>query len=844
NGCGGLVTGMVEDTLGSNGLPLRNLTSFPEANCTYAEDLNSWFVAWDTVVSSDTLTNATCYDIPLELDEAGFWVADFAVDTAEKIPGFFPVDDFRYLDEDETVLNPKFDSLTSSSYSWFGYHNYSFSMHVNATFTYIKGQYFQFRGDDDVWVFINNKLVVDLGGVHNPATGTVDLDTLGLAQGEAYDFHIFYAERNCCGSNFMMRTSINLQTVRTYYPVQIETDDGTIAYDIKQIRQEQSLACDFSSEASVDTVDAASTFLLTGPQFSGDTVTLSAGVNYGGITINSTYTGFTIDTTAIVASRTLAPGTYTLIFSLSTDATQSSKVTFVVPTYPLPTISFADSAWSLIDPSSDTSIVLGEWAFVPYKVNVQALYVGINCEDCSEELTLSTSDSLVFCLDSLCSQYTTTVTLDSGRVSFWVMGLTAVDSASFTVSSTSVENELVWAGLTFKEPPVPYARSAAMYDRDGDGMADSLILTYTASIQDDDAPDSLSWVWGDNTSHLLDSAEIAGFLANDTQAVLVDDSLVGFIATGNTDGTEYSGSSQTWFTYTASDGQDSGQVVPFVVTVPVEDHVAPVILSAEIAPGEDKLDTLYLELSESLADNVNDFDSLFTLHLWRNGVESSSEAVYFYGVRRAEGSKFILMYRNSASVYPTVGDSVRLTPLIGQDVSGNFASINNPWVAITGRQRGLIETVGLVDYDDATAPSDTSPTVRVVAAASSQTVEDLVAQEGVPGFLIRFDLGNVVENLDDADPEDVVLYFDTWFFTNLGQYVNNAKDSISCADAIFNGDCTKYSYNIFVGWNLRSSSGRLAATGAYIAKMKFVVKAQGSKVEQQDSRQMWGLRRK
>ncbi|MFC1924027.1 fibro-slime domain-containing protein [Chloroflexota bacterium] len=90
-------------------------------------------------------------------------------------------------------------------------HNYHFTMELHSSFTYEAGQVFSFTGDDDVWVFIDNTLVIDLGGVHGAQSGSVELDTLGLTENETYDFDLFFAERHTTGSNFNATTNIDLQ---------------------------------------------------------------------------------------------------------------------------------------------------------------------------------------------------------------------------------------------------------------------------------------------------------------------------------------------------------------------------------------------------------------------------------------------------------------------------------------------------------------------------------------------------------------------------------------------------------------------------------------------------------
>jgi fibro-slime domain-containing protein len=79
-------------------------------------------------------------------------------------------------------------------------HNYDFTVELLAHFRYAGGEVFRFSSDDDSWVFLNRKLALDLGGIHQARGGTIDLDlqsqALGIMKGGTYPMHLFYAERH------------------------------------------------------------------------------------------------------------------------------------------------------------------------------------------------------------------------------------------------------------------------------------------------------------------------------------------------------------------------------------------------------------------------------------------------------------------------------------------------------------------------------------------------------------------------------------------------------------------------------------------------------------------------
>ncbi|EGG19218.1 hypothetical protein DFA_02466 [Cavenderia fasciculata] len=95
--------------------------------------------------------------------------------------------------------------------------NFHFCLKFNAQFEYNDQGRFNFFGDDDVYLFIDNKLVMDLGGVHSSVDGSINVNGLGLINKKTYDFDFYFCERHTKSSALKFTTDFKPYCASTDY---------------------------------------------------------------------------------------------------------------------------------------------------------------------------------------------------------------------------------------------------------------------------------------------------------------------------------------------------------------------------------------------------------------------------------------------------------------------------------------------------------------------------------------------------------------------------------------------------------------------------------------------------
>lgn len=194
--------GIVADVLGSDNKPVYARESGSSPTTSGADNFNQWYNTIEDVNIEVPMT----FELSREIGSSLWTYTDSS---------FFPLDGLGW----DAIATPESEVF---DYPEDYIHNYHFTLEAHLEFDYLGGEEFSFSGDDDLWVFINGKLAIDIGGVHGPLDQSINLDEmadeLDIEIGKRYNFDLFFAERHLVESNFRFQTSINLDCV--YYPEQ------------------------------------------------------------------------------------------------------------------------------------------------------------------------------------------------------------------------------------------------------------------------------------------------------------------------------------------------------------------------------------------------------------------------------------------------------------------------------------------------------------------------------------------------------------------------------------------------------------------------------------------------
>lgn len=184
---GGHETGIVLASLGADGLPVYAKDGISSATTNGRAPFDQWF----RDVTDVNLPEPLALTLDRRIDGTYRYDA----------PGFFPLDGSGWVGLGSEPARNAADGRP---------HNFSFTVELHTELLYTGTETIEIRGDDDIWLFVNGRLALDLGGVHGPLSGNVDLSQhaarLGLAPGRLHDLDLFVAERHTSASSLRVQT--------------------------------------------------------------------------------------------------------------------------------------------------------------------------------------------------------------------------------------------------------------------------------------------------------------------------------------------------------------------------------------------------------------------------------------------------------------------------------------------------------------------------------------------------------------------------------------------------------------------------------------------------------------
>ncbi|GMU00983.1 hypothetical protein KH5H1_51030 [Corallococcus caeni] len=184
----GAETGIVQSTLGPTGKPAYAKTGVSSATTHGQVAFDQWF--HDVTNVNQTVASTMRMN---QTSPTTYLFEDLT---------FFPLDNAGWVARGEEPLRS--DSAGTPR-------NFSFTSETRFWFEYRGVERIDFTGDDDVWIFVNGRLAIDMGGVHGSASGNVDLAAraadFALQPAHIYEVAVFQAERHTTGSNYGLRLS-------------------------------------------------------------------------------------------------------------------------------------------------------------------------------------------------------------------------------------------------------------------------------------------------------------------------------------------------------------------------------------------------------------------------------------------------------------------------------------------------------------------------------------------------------------------------------------------------------------------------------------------------------------